>query len=101
MPQLPQFWESVRRFLHVPLQLVCPGGQVHAPFWHAKVGGPALPQLPQFCGSLVRLVHAPLHQVWPLGQALPQAPQFAGSLRVLWQAPEQQDDQGAEQPYRF
>jgi hypothetical protein len=58
MPQLPQLASSVFRFLHTPLQQVCPAGQV-------------LPQVPQLASSICRSVQTPPQLVEPPVQPPP------------------------------
>jgi hypothetical protein len=99
LPQVPQFCGSLRRFLQIPLQSVCPDGQAQNPFWQVMPPVHTLPQKPQLAGLLLRFTHALPHCVNPtshcqlhippvqvaveLGgpeQTCPHAPQLARSL---------------------
>lgn len=60
-PQAPQLFTSLPRLVQVPLQAVCPAGQVvwHAPFEHCMPPGHALPHAPQLLESVCRFVSQP------------------------------------------
>jgi len=53
VPQAPQFWRSLARLAHVPLQAPCPAGQLtaHAPDTHAMPAPQRAPHAPQLAGS--------------------------------------------------
>jgi hypothetical protein len=104
LSQLPQWLMSVCTSTHVPLQLVWPAGQAHAPAVQLRPAAQALPQAPQLSGSVWNdtASRQPVpHCVWPAGQlathaeaehsgvpagqAMPQAPQFEPSAVVLTQ----------------
>lgn len=55
VPQVPQFWGSVRVFTQAAPQAVVPAPQLSA-------------------------THLPAEQAWPLAQTVPHAPQLLGSV---------------------
>jgi len=102
--QLPQWYESLERSAHVPLQLVRLPGQVelHLPLTQTLPAAQAAPQAPQLSGSLVTLtqrwpqcvvplgqlpLHTPPTQTIPAPQALLHLPQLCGSLPRSVQVP--------------
>ena len=94
MPQLPQLLVSLLRFLHVPLQQLCPLGQspwepqVHAPLTQVSPEAQTWPQVPQLLVSVLTSLHVPLQHsgVVPV-QVVPQVPQLFVSLDRFLQVP--------------
>jgi hypothetical protein len=78
-PHRPQLAGSVLRSVHVPEQLVVPGGQMQLPLMHVAPAAQTFRQAPQFAGSPARLRQTLLQQVAPGAHAIPQAPQCCGS----------------------
>src|SRR5262249_58313456 len=73
-PQLPQLLGSLLVLTHVPLQRLCPDGQVQLPPLQLWPPPQTRPQTPQLLASVCRLTQPPAQAVSGLGQSRTQLP---------------------------
>ncbi len=82
LPQPPQLFTSLCRFVHAPLQLTSGEMQlsVQAPPLHTCPEGQTFPQVPQFCESEATSTQTLLQLCWPLGHDGMQVPPMHAAL---------------------